>query len=352
MRPSRSSRAASGHPAASPAVLTVVDPGPLTLVEDGGRPARASLGVTGSGAFDRAALVRANTAVGNPPRAAAPEVLIGPLVLRAEAPVVLACAGAPAEVSIERVDPALGRVHPDGAFALDAGDVVQIGPVRAGLRCVLALRGGVVVAGEALGSLSRDTLAGLGPDPLRAGDAIAAGPARGLSAVALSSEVPDDERGAPRPAPATDDGAPVVQEVPWSPGPRADLLGEAAVSALEHAPWTVRPDSDRVGVRLDGAPLPMPDGAGILPSEAVVAGAVQVPPSGLPVVFGPDHPTTGGYPVIGVVTTAGLDLMAQAAPGTSIRFVRDHDPEIDTEADAGTDANADPSADAGAAPTR
>ena len=103
-------------------------------------------------------------------------------------------------------------------------------------------------------------------------------------------------------------------------GPRDDLLGRGVLDALLRAEWTVRSDSDRVGVRLDGPPLPVPEGTGSLPSEAMVPGAIQVPPSGLPVVFGPDHPTTGGYPVVAVVTRAGLDRLAQAAPGTSVRF--------------------------------
>jgi allophanate hydrolase subunit 2 len=83
----------------------------------------------------------------------------------------------------------------------------------------------------------------------------------------------------------------------------------------------VRTDSDRVGVRLDGPALPVPEGAGSVPSEPMLPGAIQVPPSGLPVVFGPDHPTTGGYPVIAVVTRRGLDRLAQAGAGTTLRFV-------------------------------
>lgn len=104
-------------------------------------------------------------------------------------------------------------------------------------------------------------------------------------------------------------------------GPRAELLGDDAVDALLGTDWTVRPDSDRVGVRLDGPALPVPSGAASVPSEPMLTGAVQVPPSGLPVVFGPDHPTTGGYPVIAVVTREGLDRLAQAGPGTRLRLV-------------------------------
>ena len=86
-------------------------------------------------------------------------------------------------------------------------------------------------------------------------------------------------------------------------------LGENAREAAELRLW------------MDGRPpLPVPDRAGSLPSEPMVPGAIQVPPSGLPVVFGPDGPATGGYPVIGVLTPEGLDLLAQAAPGSTLRF--------------------------------
>ena len=105
------------------------------------------------------------------------------------------------------------------------------------------------------------------------------------------------------------------------PGPRDGLLGPSALSQLLSTTWTVRPESDRVGVRLAGPALPVLSGIDSLPSEPMVPGAIQVPPAGLPVVFGPDHPTTGGYPVIAVVTRAGLDRLAQAAPGARVRFL-------------------------------
>ncbi|GAA1326362.1 carboxyltransferase domain-containing protein [Brachybacterium rhamnosum] len=357
-------------PVAAGRSLEVLAPGPLLLVEDAGRPGRASIGVSSSGAFDRGALVSANLAVGNPPHAAALEGLLGPLRLRASAPLVIALAGAPAPVTILRGDPdEEDREVPAGvsggrAFALDAGDELTIGPAASGLRIVLAVRGGITgvvgaggigqddgaqgrdadgggVQGPVLGSLSRDTLSGLGPAPLGAGDQLGISPEHGLDAVPALGAGPvagPDADSAVGPASGTEhdddsdsdsddpaaDPAPAPRpplEVPVVLGPRDVLLGEAAVRALRTTTWTVRSDSDRVGVRLDGPPLPVPEGAATLPSEAMLPGAVQVPPSGLPVVFGPDHPTTGGYPVIGVVTRAGLDQLAQAAPGTRLRLV-------------------------------
>nr|WP_276548806.1 biotin-dependent carboxyltransferase family protein [Brachybacterium muris] len=312
-------------------------PGPLVLLQDGGRPGHARIGVSRSGAFDRGALVQANCAVGNVPLAPALELLVGPMSLRAEAPTVVAVAGAPAPVTVTRRDAEIGHLELSAevaagrAIALDPGDQVEIRPVTRGLRVMLAVRGGVVVPRE-LGSASRDTLSSLGPAPLAAGAVVLVGPEHGLDAVAWygagvadgrAADEPDGDAGGagptgPQPCPTGLQQSPA--EVPILLGPRHTELGQAAVAALLGQEWTVRADSDRIGVRLEGAPLPVPDGAGSQPSEPMVPGAIQVPPSGLPVVFGPDGPATGGYPVIGVLTPEGLDLLAQAAPGSTLRF--------------------------------
>ncbi|WP_010549227.1 carboxyltransferase domain-containing protein [Brachybacterium paraconglomeratum] len=325
----------AGPGASSRPALEILSPGPLTLVEDAGRPGRAAIGVSRSGAFDRGALQRANRAVGNPPGAAGLEILLGPLALRAAAPTVVAVSGAQAPVRIGRGDDEVGDValpadaSREQALALDPGDRIEVGPAADGLRLVLAVRGGITqvrrqdrrddTSGdeliEVLGARSRDTLSGLGPDPLQDGDLLLVGPERGLDAVptvvAPAGTAPDGPEGA--------DGDAV--RIPVLIGPRAELLGDEAVEALLGTDWTVRPDSDRVGVRLDGPAMPVPSGAASVPSEPMLPGAVQVPPSGLPVVFGPDHPTTGGYPVIAVVTREGLDRLAQAGPGIRLRFV-------------------------------
>lgn len=109
--------------------------------------------------------------------------------------------------------------------------------------------------------------------------------------------------------------------LPFLPGPRADWLADVGV--LTRTEWVVDAASDRIGVRLDGAPLDRAaEWQGVeLPSEGLVRGSVQLPPDGRPVVFGADHPVTGGYPVIAVLTEAAGDLLAQARPGTSVRFV-------------------------------
>ena len=103
------------------------------------------------------------------------------------------------------------------------------------------------------------------------------------------------------------------------PGPRADWFDQAALDSFTAQDWAVLPQSNRVGMRLDGTPLQR-SRQGELPSEGTVAGALQVPPEGLPVLFLADHPITGGYPVIAVVVDSQLDLAAQVPIGGRIRF--------------------------------
>ena len=320
VRSVRSRATASSPRSAFRPVLEVLSSGPLTLIQDAGRPGLAAIGVSSSGAFDQGARIRANLAVGNPSRAAVLETLIGPLTLRAEAPTVVAISGASAPWEVRRADDP-GRTprtstsaEGERPIALDPGDLLTVGPAAEGLRIVLAVRGGIrAEGGEVLGSMSRDTLSDLGPRPLTAGDRVQVGAEQGLDAV--QAVVPREE------PPRDLDVSQQELEIVVQPGPRDGLLGPSALSQLLSTTWTVRPESDRVGVRLAGPALPVLSGIDSLPSEPMVPGAIQVPPSGLPVVFGPDHPTTGGYPVIAVVTRAGLDRLAQAAPGARVRFL-------------------------------
>jgi allophanate hydrolase subunit 2 len=161
------------------------------------------------------------------------------------------------------------------------------------------------MGGPVLGSLSTDSLAGLGPDPLRDG-------ARLVVGRSPRSPVPPLDL-APWGAPPDD------LELEVAPGPRADWFDASALRLLFDAVWTVSGAADRVGVRLDGPEL-VRTTPGELPSEGMIPGALQVPPGGRPTVLLADGPVTGGYPVIAVVTDASLDALGQARPGTRIRF--------------------------------
>ena len=102
-------------------------------------------------------------------------------------------------------------------------------------------------------------------------------------------------------------------------GPRADWLDAGSWTSLDGSVYAVAPDSDRIGLRLEGRRLERH--AGELPSEGIVLGSVQLPPSGQPVVFLADHPTTGGYPVVAVVDDEDLDICAQLRPGEPVTLL-------------------------------
>ncbi|MEU4453718.1 5-oxoprolinase/urea amidolyase family protein [Nocardioides sp. NPDC023903] len=301
---------AADHPFA----VEVVRPGLQLVLEDLGRSGHAALGVSASGTADRRALRAANRAVGNAPGAAGFELAGGGAVLRFTGPAVVAVAGAPAETTIVRTDGPPLPVEHGAATALEDGEELRLGAVSAGLRAVIAVRGGLDLP-SALGSLSSDTLAGLGPGdlggrPLRAGDVV---PLRGPAAAPYAVD--------PCPAPADPLPAPGdTVELRIVLGPREDWFTPAGVRTLVEQEWTVTPRSDRVGVRLEGAVPLERDVAGELPSEGAVTGAIQVPPDGQPVLFLPDHPLTGGYPIIGAVIDRDLDLAGQLPPGVRIRF--------------------------------
>jgi biotin-dependent carboxylase-like uncharacterized protein len=277
-------------------VIIVQSPGLLTTVQDLGRPGWAHLGVPLAGAVDRAALRAANRIVGNPLAAAVLETtLVGP-ELQVEAEVVVAVTGGRCELTVdgEIVDPGV-------AVTVRAGRTVIVGAVSQGVRSYLAVRGGIDVP-PVLGSRSTCTLSGLGPAPVAAGDRLPVGVAH-AGAVGVE-ELP-----------------PIVAEpvLRVTPGPRDDAFTADALSTLTSSSYVVSPSSDRTGVRLEGPALQRVSDDELL-SEGVVPGAVQVPPDGQPIVFLANCPTTGGYPVIGVVRPEDLAHAAQARPGSVVRF--------------------------------
>ncbi len=275
--------------------IVVEKGGSLTLIEDLGRPGFAHLAVPRSGAADRPACLRAKRLVGNADGAAVLEMTLLGATLRFEADARAALAGADMDARLD------GDAVPlEAAFDVKAGQVLACGAARRGVRAYLAVAGGIDAL-RLLGSCSHDLMSGLGPAPLQAGDRLAIG----------------RERGTPRPV-----SPPVIVDVPVLrvvPGPRDDWFAPSALQNLAGAAYTVSPDSNRVAVRLKGGVLTRAVHHE-LPSEGLVPGAVQVPADGQPVVMLADPPTTGGYPVIGVVVPDDLWQLAQARPGGAVRF--------------------------------
>ncbi|HWI43513.1 MAG TPA: biotin-dependent carboxyltransferase family protein [Nocardioides sp.] len=267
------------------------------LVQDAGRPGHAAVGVGSSGAADRASYDLGNRMVGNAAGAACLEVVLGDLEVEATATTWLCVTGAPVPLDVD------GRAEPTGAVVrLRPGGRLRIGVPASGLRSYVAVRGGLDVT-PVLGSRSRDTLGEVGPGPVRVGDRLPVGAA--TAGDILVDAVPPQEY----------DAGPVLRVVR---GPRDDWVTDP--DALVSRSWTVSAASDRVGVRLEGTPLVHLDPGRQLPSEGALRGAIQLPPDGLPVVFGPDHPVTGGYPVIGVVVADDTDRLAQLRPGETVGF--------------------------------
>ncbi|MET0473975.1 MAG: 5-oxoprolinase/urea amidolyase family protein [Mycobacterium sp.] len=279
--------------------LEILQTGPLALLEDLGRPGLAHVGVSRSGAADRRSHTLANRLVANPRDRATVEVTFGGFSARVRGGgVAIAVTGADADPSVDGIPFGTNSIH----YVHD-GEVVSLGAPRSGLRSYVAVRGGID-AQPVLGSRSHDVMSALGPRPLRPGDVLTVGE--------HTADFPELDQ-APV-APLADD----VLELLVVPGPRDDWFADP--DALVRTDWIASDRSDRVGMRLSGRPLQhrWPDRQ--LPSEGATRGAIQVPPNGLPVILGPDHPVTGGYPVIGVVADRDVDALAQVRPGQHVRM--------------------------------
>lgn len=277
------------------------------LFQDLGRPGQAPQGVSISGALDRQSLSEANLCVGNAVGAAAVEIAYGGFAVKAGVPVTLAVAGAPAPMKITTLE---GRsfAAPHGRpFALDAGDELTLTAPPEGTRSYLALRGGFAVK-TILGSAATDTLARIGPAPIREGDLLLAENAPGAAVDPFRPASPF----LPKPSDT------VVIDVVT--GPRADWFEPDALRLFFEQSWEVTSETSRVGARLRGAERLTRRETTELPSEGTPRGAIQVPHSGEPVLFLADHPVTGGYPVIAVVARHHLDLAGQIPIGARIRF--------------------------------
>jgi allophanate hydrolase subunit 2 len=261
-------------------VITVVSVAGLVSIQDAGRPGWMHEGVPRGGPLAPELLERANAAAGNPP----------------------------GEAAVEIVGAASFAVAPGTSVATDEGPCTTAGGlVRASSRergvAYLAIRGGVdvplVLGGR--GTLLGAALGGFGGRPLRAGDVLRS---RGVP--------PEQITPPPRPDP--------LAALPIVAGPDLDRFAPHALDVLLASAFVVGPRSDRTGVRLAGAVLPRSGRDDTGPSAPMFRGAIQVPPSGEPIVLGPDHPTTGGYPVLATLVRRGWGPLACRIPGAPVHF--------------------------------
>ncbi len=282
-------------------VIDVLAPGMQTTVQDLGRYGAGRFGFAPNGAADRASLVTANRAVGNPDNAAGLEITLAGPVLRFRQRGAVAVHGADLGATINGLPLIRGR-----AYGVMPGDELSFrGPTGVGARAYLAIAGGIDVP-EVMGSRSTDLTAGVGGyrgRALQPGDALPVGWLR-------------------RPGHAIAE-APTVMDasVPFRvvPGPQRDRFSDEMWDALITRAFAVSADSNRVGLRLEGALL-RPEGGADIISEGIVTGSIQVTGEGQPIVMLPGHATIGGYTKIATVVDADLDRLGQLKPGDAIRF--------------------------------
>lgn len=289
--------------------LEIIEVNGLATIQDAGRIGWRKFGVPASGPMDWFAFRAANRLAGNDPGAAAIEIGLGGITLRALRDCVIAVAGSGYSLSIYIWDFPLWS-----SYYVRGGWTIRLDKLDAGMWAYLAIAGGVQTP-PTLGSAStylRGPFGGLDGRRLQAGDVLKAGaPPRPLTDLAART-LP----AAAQPAYADNPTLDVIL------GPQDEYFTDESIAAFLSHEYTLSPASDRMGYRLEGPALTHRRKAELL-SEGMTMGAIQVPAGGQPIVMMADCPTTGGYPKIGAVVSAALPLLAQCVPGKSkIRFRR------------------------------
>ncbi|MDK4236105.1 biotin-dependent carboxyltransferase family protein [Corynebacterium pseudodiphtheriticum] len=280
-------------------MLKVLETGPQATFQDLGRAGYSGLGVSPSGAFDRGAARRANRMLGNDENSAVIEILFGGFEVVAEKPVRIVFTGTDADVFVDK-----RCMRTNTVLDIQKGQTVRL-EIGTGLRAYLGISGGFAVE-PVLGSVATDTLSGIGPDPITSGTSLP------TNAKNPTVELPRIKHLPTQFVPKSHETLDIVL------GPRHDWFAETA--ELFNQTFQISSDSDRIGVNLIASRPLQRAYDGELASEGAMRGALQIPPSGHPVAFGADHPITGGYPVIGVLTSESVDKMAQLSPGTIVTF--------------------------------
>ena len=275
--------------------LEILACGPATSLQDRGRVGVQRYGVSPAGAMDGAALAAANALVGASAGQAAIEFCLQGGTFRVgDGPVLVAVVGAAASLDDKPVAAAT-------SFVAGPGQRIGVG-VAERVYAYLAVAGGFDIAPD-MGSLSQHRRSGLGGAPLASGRILPVKAPRASPVARRLAATIGEEDGPIR----------VV------PGPQDDLFTAGGVETFLSSGFIVSPLSDRMGVRLQGPRIEHAQGYNIV-SDGIVAGHVQVPGDGQPIVLMRDRQTTGGYPKIATVISADLDRFAQMRPGTAVRF--------------------------------
>lgn len=284
-------------------LLRVVEPGLLSTVQDLGRPHAVASGVPPGGAMDRFAHAAANLLVGNDRSAPTIECTLRGPRLAALSACVVAVTGGECELRLNGEEAPMWT-----GLVLAEGDELALGARRSGARPYIAVAGGI--AGDRwLGSLSTNLMARRGGIEGRAlvkGDVIRSA-FEPVVAPPAGRRLPAERR--------LTYGDHTLRVIA---GPHFDRLTPESKRAMTGSAFVVSPDSDRMGYRLSGPRLEAP-GEELL-SFGLVAGALQLPGGGAPILLMADHQTAGGYPVIAVVASASMPVAAQLVPGDELRI--------------------------------
>lgn len=285
--------------------MTVRAPGPLSTVQDGGRFGYMSTGFSPNGAMDSYSMAVANLLVGNLPQEGVIEMTMMGMTVAFDGDGVIALTGADMQPYLNDEEEPLALYC---AHQVRKGDVLKMGAALKGMRGYLAVAGGFDLP-YVMGSLSTNLKCGLGGfqgRKLQAGDIIP-----------LRQELTLSMLGARRTKAENDYQKSVTVRVVL--GPQEDYFTDRGIATFLGSDYTVSGQSDRMGVRLEGSKIENKNGVDII-SDGIATGAVQIPASGTPIIMMADRQTTGGYAKIATVISTDLKLLAQAAPGTKVRF--------------------------------
>ena len=283
--------------------LTILSPGPLSTIQDGGRFGYMSTGFSPGGAMDAYSMKLANILVGNAPGVGVVEMTMMGFSAQFDCDCVIALTGADMAPQIGGKPVELYRavqVHP--------GDILSMQSAKSGMRAYLAVAGGFDLP-LAMGSLSTNLKCGLGGyqgRKLQKGDELPLNQSITLSQIGSRQISPQNRY-------------PDALTVRVMLGPQDDYFTDKGVATFLGSEYAVTEKSDRMGIRLDGGKIENKNGVDII-SDGIATGSVQIPASGTPIIMMADRQTTGGYAKIATVISADLKKVAQARPGTRIRF--------------------------------
>lgn len=300
--------------------ITVLKPGMLSTLQDGGRYGFQHLGVPVSGAMDFFSHRIANILADNKADEATLEITLRGPRLRFERDALIALCGADLSPTID------GVVAPEGKAArVRAGAVLDFGDSVAGCRAYLAIHGGfdVPVVMGSRSTYDSARIGGLDGRALRRGDVLSPGNAKSSAYPGLARALAASKRSFAAPKWAVNQHIEKLgrslQIVRILAGRHWDAFPNAARALLTAQEFRVASDSNRMGCRLEGQGIVAGGPTEIL-SEAVTFGTIQIPPSGKPIVLMADRQTVGGYPKIAEVATVDLHVLAQLRPGDRLRF--------------------------------